>query len=279
MLFADDTNVLLFSSNTKELMEMSEKALKSLYTWFCCNKLTLNIAKTNYCIFHTRNKSLSTDCNNINFGNELIHRVSNVRYLGMMLDEKLEWRWQIENIINRLVKVGSTLKFLKNFVPYKCKRQLYYAHVYSKILYGIEIYGSAKKQLTNKLQVLQNRILKILYNKDWYTGTNALHKELHVLKVEDIFKLSVLNFVYKCNAGLAPEVFRNYYLKRSDIHKRNTRNVDKLEIPMYKTFTYGHATLKYIGTDLYNGLPREIVNVTHFNKFKANVKCHLMGKY
>lgn len=47
MLFADDTNVLLFANDEKQLMRMCKEYVNQLYIWFCCNKLTLNIMKTN----------------------------------------------------------------------------------------------------------------------------------------------------------------------------------------------------------------------------------------
>jgi hypothetical protein len=151
MLFADDTNVLLFAKDETQLMGMSEECLNQLFSWFCCNKLTLNFMKTNYCIFHKRYKKLPSHCDKIKFGNECIHRVSNVKYLGMTIDERLEWKIHSENLIRKLVRISGTFKFLRNYVPYKCKKQLYYAYVYTTISYGIQVYGNTRKHFIKKI--------------------------------------------------------------------------------------------------------------------------------
>ncbi len=51
-----------------------------------------------------------------------------------------------------------------------------YAFCFSRIAHGIEVYGAATNTCIHKVQVIQNRILKTVYNKDWYAGTNILHK-------------------------------------------------------------------------------------------------------
>ncbi len=60
---------------------------------------------------------------------------------------------------------------------------IYCAYHYSQISYGIEADGTADKTNLIKVQRLQNKILKVLYNKDWLMPTNDLHKELNIPKV------------------------------------------------------------------------------------------------
>ena len=57
----------------------------------------------------------------------------------------------------------------------------------------------------HKLQVIQNRILKTLYNKHWYTSTSILHKNLNILKIKDIFSLFQLVFVHNQQLGKLPD--------------------------------------------------------------------------
>ncbi len=37
---------------------------------------------------------------------------------------------------------------------------------------------------------MQNKILKTLYNKEWYTTSNVLHKDFNILQIEDILNIS-----------------------------------------------------------------------------------------
>jgi hypothetical protein len=94
------------------------------------------------------------------------------------------------------------------------------------------------------------------------TNTNILHKELGLLKVEDIYKLSIIKFVHKCKSNEVRGVFKDYYVSRSRIHTYNTRNINSLEIPSYRTKTYGNTGIKYIGVKLYNDMFKRLC----FNK-------------
>ena len=89
---------------------------------------------------------------------------------------------------------------------------------------------SQRKSNLSKIQVLQNRILKILFNKDWFTPTPDLHRELGLLQVKDIFFQSILNFVYKQKNGLLPEIFDDYFKTRNQIHNINTRQANKIDV-------------------------------------------------
>ena len=88
---------------------------------------------------------------------------------------------------------------------------IYHTCIQSKIKYGIEVYGSANETFLNKLQVIQNKLMKLLTKKERRYSTNLLHTELDILKVQDIHKHSVLQFVHKCKANKTISNFENYF--------------------------------------------------------------------
>ena len=76
----------------------------------------------------------------------------------------------------------------------KIARQLFFAFMYSRIQYGIEIYGNCAKE-TSKLQVMQNKLLKLLLKYDRRTPTSFLHHVLSILQLNDTHIVKVLSFV------------------------------------------------------------------------------------
>ena len=58
-LFADDTNVLFAEKNLKAIETVVNTELAKLYDWLTSNKLTLNISKSNFIIFHPKRKKPS----------------------------------------------------------------------------------------------------------------------------------------------------------------------------------------------------------------------------
>ena len=109
--------------------------------------------------------------NNIMINGTKVDRVQSVKYLGMTLDEKLNWKEHTEKLLTKLTKTNQAFKIVKNFVSKKQKAALYYAYFYSALQYGIEVYSQGPSNNLKKLQVKQNRALKILHNKDFLTPT------------------------------------------------------------------------------------------------------------
>ena len=97
-LFADDTNIYFESNELKSLEKIMNKELMKLYEWLCINRLSLNISKTNFVVFHAKNKPKSPVTILIN--NKAIDEVEEVKYLGIIIDSKMTFK----NHINELKK-------------------------------------------------------------------------------------------------------------------------------------------------------------------------------
>ncbi len=74
---------------------------------------------------------------------------------------------------------------------------------------------------------MQNRFIKVLYNLDWLTPTNNLHRDLSILTVKDIFKLQVEKYVYKQTGNCFPSIFIKYYTTNAQVHRYRNRQVDR----------------------------------------------------
>ena len=101
ILFADDTNLFRSSDNLQNLCNEISTELCKLNIWFKVNKLSLNVAKTNFIVFSGRKKAENA---RITIENNDIERVSNTKFLGVMIDEKLTWKQHISNLKVKLSK-------------------------------------------------------------------------------------------------------------------------------------------------------------------------------
>ena len=59
--FADDTNLLCMDKNEKLLRRKMNEDLKLVFEWFCINKLSLNVAKTEFVIFNHQKSAWKKD--------------------------------------------------------------------------------------------------------------------------------------------------------------------------------------------------------------------------
>ena len=88
-MYADDTNLFYSNNDIETLFSAINMELEKISEWFKANKLSLNVKKTNYALFH---KSSSKDYLNLKLPelktvNSVLKRQISVKFLGVMLDE------------------------------------------------------------------------------------------------------------------------------------------------------------------------------------------------
>ena len=277
-LFADDTALFMHNRDLDILTENITHEMANVKDWFISNKLALSLNKSNFILFHSKRKNPANHMNKIVVGSDAIHRVTNTKYIGLILDENLSWGPHINGICKSLHKFFGIFYNIRNFINASIARNIYFTTIYSRIQYGIEIYGSASKTLLNKLQIMQNKLMKILLRYNRRHSTNDLHNEMKILKVEDIYHRSLLTFVYKCIIEEPIDPFKHYFNLRTSIHNYNTRGQSDIHCRRTNTMI-GQTTVRYKGATLWNRLNHELRGATSVAAFKNNVTTQLLEKY
>ena len=88
-LYADDTAIIISDSNLDIAQRQAREMFTKLYHWCVANKLSINSDKTNFVLFHMKNKPVPKNFTCIQTDVMQITRVNTVQYLGMSLDENL----------------------------------------------------------------------------------------------------------------------------------------------------------------------------------------------
>jgi len=227
-LFADDTNLFCIGENYSNLELFANRALSKLNKWLGANRLTLNISKTHYVDF-----SKHKNGNNmiIKINDEVLIEQNETRYLGILLQNDLNWEIHIKDVINKLNKQIPLYLHLRNYFSPSNLNSVYNALSFSIINYGIELYGRKHNRWLQHLQRTQNRILKILLRKPKLFSTNAIHRNNNMLKVHDKAKLRLAlichRAVYKRNTLNAAH---DGLILSHQVHNRNLRNTSFFQI-------------------------------------------------
>ena len=100
-LFADDTNVFCTHKNIVNLEHLINQNIKNVTDWLNCNKLSLNIDKTNFVIFHPPQKKVAFKIKVIVNSIE-IEQVTSIRYLGIHIDGNLNWKEHFQYVSTKL---------------------------------------------------------------------------------------------------------------------------------------------------------------------------------
>ncbi len=103
------------------------------------NKLSLNIKKSKYMIFHTGKKKVQRLI--LKIGNVNIERVSDFNFLWLTLDEHLTWKWDINKWSNKISQCMGILNRLKCFLPIQTKVLIYNSLILSHLNFAILLWG------------------------------------------------------------------------------------------------------------------------------------------
>ena len=133
-LFADDTNIYYDSHDLIELEKTVNQELRKLSQWLNINRLALNVGKTNFVIFRA-NKKIYHNVTLI-MNRKAIEQKDHVKYLGVLMDEHLNWKKQIANVTKKISRGIGILAKLRCYLDPKLLKNIYYCIVYSHLSYG-----------------------------------------------------------------------------------------------------------------------------------------------
>jgi Reverse transcriptase (RNA-dependent DNA polymerase) len=278
-LFADDTNLFVYGKDVTELETRANHHLKQMEVWFIANKLSLNIEKTCYSIFSNKTISESNCDLNLYINNSKIMKVTSCKYLGVFIDETLKWKTHIDYIYKKLVKFVGIFYKLRSVLPFDCLKKMYFAFVHPHLLYGIEVYGNATITALDKLNKLNNKILRILLNKQIRTPVMELYKEYNTFPISILYQMQMLIFVQKCvyHNDILPPVFHNIFMDNKSLHKYDTRRKSDLHLSCANSV--GQLCLDYRCVVLWNDLSDDLKTCCSSMAFKKKLKSKFMLIY
>ena len=174
--------------------------LKLVFEWLCTNRLSLNVAKTEFVIFKPPKKRMENRFT-LRLNGKTVFESKKIKYLGIIMDDELTWKFHIIELRKKLNRTIGMLFKMKNIAPLRVLHSLYYALFHSHLSYGICVWGNATKEALQPLDIAQNKIIRILSNADYDAGTASLYSNLGIMSVEVIFKHQIGSLTLKPPRG------------------------------------------------------------------------------
>ena len=247
--------------------------------WLLHNKLTLNHSKTNYMLFSPQKECGKDFFLSINGQN--IHRTAEAKYLGIYLDEKLKWDTHIQHLCKKLSQYCGLFCHLRHNITQKHLLLLYHSLVYPHLLYGILTGGSTNNSVLHPLQVLQNRLIRIIcrVRKLDHITNNSLYHKLSILKIKDIYHLEMAKFMYLYHNNKLPKLFNNYFKSINSVHSYNTRHACRKNYQLYSIHSNtAKKALPFSGAQIWNSLLPEWKDFSYY-RFKKTIKIYFVANY
>lgn len=270
-LFADDTTIVYFANSITEIYSYIQDDLKIIFNWLESYKLTLNFSKSSF--MYISKKKININKNPIIFNGKKLNYKNNIKFLGLFIDENLSWRKHIEHIRNCISPLIGILFKIRNYVPLKYLKFIYYALVHSKMQYLISIWGSANLTVLQPLKKLQNKIIKCIHKLPYLEPTINLYKPKGYFDIVNLYNLRICIFIHSL---ILKEKYSSIkFQKVNDLHTHETRQNNLLKTAKVKS-NVGKKSLLYSGFQIYNKLPKKIKEIKKIIVFKNNLKKHFL---
>jgi hypothetical protein len=202
-LFADDTAFFVQFpwKKLKPLKSCLLNSVKSLTNYFKDWKIQLNESKTEFSIFTKSTKMIKLMREDkISFNNQTFTWKDKLKYLGVLLDNKLLFRDHINFCLTKAkaAAFSSLYCILKrnSLASLDSKLRVYKSCIRPIFTYACPVFANAAKCHINKLQLFQNKMLRMILNVRWddFKSTSNIHNELSIPLIQDFFKKSTDNF-------------------------------------------------------------------------------------
>ena len=162
-IFADDTNIAVNATNVDQISVKLNTEIQKIHTWLTANKLTLNATKTEFIIIGSKHNLTKAQTDPIiTIGNNNIKRVYKTKSLGIIINDKLNWKENIHSICKKTSKGIGMPRFCKSFVSQNTLKMIYNALILPHFDYCSLVWSNCSETLKLNLQKLQNRVARVI---------------------------------------------------------------------------------------------------------------------
>ena len=278
LLYADDSALIVSDKCVNNIEKVLSEELHNISKWLVDNKLSLHLGKTESILFGSKQKINKSPKLNIKCNDTQIEAKPTVKYLGSEIDQYMSGEDMAQKALQ---KISSRTKFLARKSKYldgETMKMLALALVQCHFDYACSSwYSSLTKKTQSKLQVSQNKLIRIILKLPVRTHLSYCHfKELNWLPVAKRVVQLKLGHVHQIVNGKAPSYLFDYFSAVRNIHNFSTRSSQTaLVVPRFNTLV-GKSTFKFTGATEWNLLPTGAQTMIEKSSFKKYLKQYLL---
>ena len=264
--YADDNTVSYAHKQLTVLKAVVESETEITLNWFDDNQMQANPGKFQAIV---GGKKTFSELKSFSVADNTIPCEETVKLLGVELDYQLNFNEQVSRICQKVARQLNVLQRISKFLSEETRLLVFKSFIRSNFNYCPIIWHFCSKVNTEKLEKLQYRGLKIVYNcyESSYEEllTRANLPTLHLGRLRTIALET-----YKCINNSAPKYIRDLVnLKQSSY---SFRYENTLQIPTVRTVAYGQKSFRFEAARVWNSLPNELRKVSAFKDFERLIR-------
>jgi hypothetical protein len=283
-LYADDAQLYIefdpkIPGDASVALFKLQECIKDLKIWMTLNKLQLNEQKTEFFVtassYNLRIRNLTNI--SLTIGDAIIPSSSVVRNLGVLFDSEM-------SMSNHVLSLSTSINFhlrnlyrIRRYIDSDTCKQAVQALIISRLDYTNSLLCNITQKNIRKLQTLQNRAARLIFNVGRREHTSPLLADLHWLPVKERIIFKILLLVFKCLNNQAPPYLSellNVYVPPVDRNLRSSSDLPRLT-PNRSHSLAGDSAFSYAAPLIWNALPLKIRQSQTVGSFKSSLKTHM----
>lgn len=227
-IYADDITLYASARTVDQLNNILNKELTLVTQWISANRLVINIKKTKCMAVGSKYFLKMTPTLHLLSGDTLIEQVEEIKLLGVIVDSKLSWNSQINQILQKMGRSMAIIRHCRKFIPCWTIKQLVQSLVLSHLDYASVVWSNTSENNLHRLQVAQNKAARIVLGCPYRTSVIAMHDSLAWLTVKFRLKYFLVTFMRNIIVSKTPEIIYSGLSFFSDTHNYCTRQTGEM---------------------------------------------------
>ena len=233
ILFADDTSVFLEGTEYSKLIKTLNNELENVTKWLNANRLTVNMKKTHYMIFHRA--KFKTTGQDVVMQNSALTCVKTTKFLGVIIDHKFKWNDHITYVKRKISKSIGILYKIRRFLDMNTLIQMYHSFVFLYLIYCVEIWGNASAIHLDPLKKIQKKSIRAITFSEFSAPSEPLFQRSNILNFDKLVFQRICLMMFKHHIGVVPKPISDLFQTNDNFHSYSTRNSQALRTPIGKS--------------------------------------------
>ena len=203
-------------------MTVVNSDLENLRKWLTANKLSLNVAKTEFMLIGSKPmiKNIYDSHPNVLIEDKQIKQVYECKTLGVTVDQHLSWKSNTENICKKITAGISAICRVKPFVDKDTLVSIYNAIVRPYFDYCCEVWDVFGEMQSKRLQKLQNRAARVIMDMNNDVNHSIALRALGWEPLKTERKKAKAKMMYKVLNKMGPKSLTNLFSYTSHFKNR-----------------------------------------------------------
>ena len=236
--------------------------LRNIAAWCCKNSLLINPDKTKLLVLGTPQMLTKIlDDLSITLLSKEITSSKSAKNLGVTMDCNLTYDEHVTQVTSKCIGGRCQINCVQYLFDRRTLITIIDSLIFVKLLFCSSLWAITTKKNIELLQSVQTFAVRIVSGTRKFDHVTPILKQLQWLPIIKQLAVRDATMVFKCLNGLAPPYLCQKFKTRSEVHNCNTRNRDRLHIPLCRTAA-GQRAFTFRGQKLWNSLPDEFQSTT-----------------